>query len=116
MDKIRIEISVLSRLEKAAPEDIVPREHGVVVQRNGRSGVFLPQVWESFPDKDSFMGELCQQKAGFPRDCWKMPGTELQTFTVESFEEGERDLKDTTMKQAKTEKKPKKDAGSRKEK
>lgn len=114
MDKIRIEISVLSRLENTVPEDIVPRRHGVAVQRNGRSGVFLPQVWEIFPDKDTFMGELCQQKAGLPRDCWKMPGTELQTFTVESFEEGERDLKDTTMKQPKAEKNQKKDSKAKK--
>lgn len=107
LDKIRIEISVLSRLEKTAAEDIVPRKHGVVVQRNGRNGVFLPQVWEQIPDKDSFMGELCQQKAGLPRDCWQMPGTDIFTFTVESFEEGERDLRDTTVRQPKTEKKQK---------
>lgn len=117
LDKVRIEISVLSRLEKTAAENIIPRKHGVVVQRNGKSGVFLPQVWEQIPDKDSFMGELCQQKAGLSRDCWKLPGTEIQTFTVESFEEGERDLKDTSMEQPKAEKKDKggmKDANPKK--
>jgi len=104
LDRVKIEISVLSRIKKSSADEIVPHVSGVVVQRNGSSGVFLPQVWEQIPDKDSFMGELCQQKARLARDCWKLPGTEIYTFTVESFEEGERDLRDTAAK-AKSEKK-----------
>ena len=96
LDKVKIEISVLSRMKKTDEKDIQPVRHGVVVVREGRSGVFLPQVWKQIPDKDSFMGELCQQKAGLPRDCWKMPGTEIYTFTVDSFEETDRGMKSTS--------------------
>lgn len=88
LDDLHIEISVLSPLRKVASGDeIVPHEHGVVVQRSGRRGLFLPQVWEHFDDKDGFMGELCAQKAHLPRDAWKDPATELFVFTVFAFEE-----------------------------
>ncbi|MBD3270971.1 MAG: AmmeMemoRadiSam system protein A, partial [Elusimicrobia bacterium] len=90
LDDIHIEISVLSPLEKIKnPDKIKPGLHGVVVQKGNRSGLFLPQVWEHFPnDKEAFMGELCWQKAGLSRDAWKEdPDVELYTFTVFSFEE-----------------------------
>jgi len=84
---LRIEVSVLSPMAPARPGDIKPRVHGAVVMKDGKSGLFLPQVWEQIPGKDDFMGELCEQKAGLPRDCWKDAGTELYSFTVDSFEE-----------------------------
>ena len=49
--------------------------------------MFLPQVWESLPGKEDFLGELCQQKAGLPRDCAADPKTKLAVFTVEALEE-----------------------------
>ena len=104
LDRVKIEISVLSRMKKTDEKDIQPGRHGVVVMREGRSGVFLPQVWKQIPDKDSFMGEVCQQKAGLPRDCWKTPGTDIYTFTVDSFEETERGIKNTSVKGEKKEK------------
>ena len=74
--------------EGKTPDEIIPNKHGVVVRKGPHSGLFLPQVWEHFPnDKESFMGELCSQKAGLPRDEWKKGGVELYTFTVFSFEE-----------------------------
>ena len=61
--------------------------HGAVAVKDGKSGLFLPQVWEQLPGKDEFFGELCAQKAGLPRDCWKDPAVKLYSFTVDSFEE-----------------------------
>jgi hypothetical protein len=87
---IHIEISVLSPLKQIQSSDeITPGVHGVVVERNGNAGLFLPQVWEHFPnDKEAFMGELCSQKAGLPRDSWKKDKTiKIYTFTVFAFEE-----------------------------
>ncbi|MCX5786295.1 MAG: AmmeMemoRadiSam system protein B [Elusimicrobia bacterium] len=85
---IKIEISALSRLERvASAKNITPVRHGVVVRNGGQSGLFLPQVWEQIPGKEDFLSELCSQKAGLPRDCWKDPKTELYTFTVEAFKE-----------------------------
>jgi len=94
LDKIKIEISVLSPLKRATSADeIIPDVHGVVVRRGIRGGLFLPQVWEHFhqgkPEqrKADFLGELCYQKAGLPRDAWREPATELYIFTVFKFEE-----------------------------
>ena len=51
-----------------------------------RRGVFLPQVaTDTGWDLDTFMGELCSQKAGLPRTAWKDPQTDLYTFTAEIF-------------------------------
>lgn len=88
LSKIKIEVSVLSALKPARAADIKPHLHGVVVVQDGRSGLFLPQVWEQIPAKEDFMGELCEQKAGLPRGCWKDPKTQLYFFTVDPFEEG----------------------------
>jgi len=33
------------------------------------------------------LNELCSQKAGLPKNCWKDGSAELFTFTVFSFEE-----------------------------
>ena len=90
LPEIKIEVSVLSPLSPLPAAEIKPRLHGVVAVKDGRSGLFLPQVWEQIPDKENFMGELCEQKAGLPRDCWKDPGTQLYAFTVDPFEEEEK--------------------------
>ncbi|HBA59411.1 MAG TPA: hypothetical protein DCZ92_01035 [Elusimicrobia bacterium] len=84
---IKIEVSLLSRLAPIKAADIKPWKHGVVVTRDGKSGLFLPQVWEQLPGKEAFLGELCEQKAGLPRDCWKDPKTGLFAFTVDAFRE-----------------------------
>jgi hypothetical protein len=86
--KTRIEISVLSPLTKVASADEIKEGvNGVVVRRGGKSGLFLPQVWEQIPKKEEFLNELCWQKAGLEPAAWKDPQTELYTFTVFAFEE-----------------------------
>jgi hypothetical protein len=83
---VKIEISVLSRLEKVPDSGAIKQGvHGVVVVRDGRSGLFLPQVWEQLPGKEAFLSELCSQKAGLERNCWQDKKTGLYTFTVDSF-------------------------------
>lgn len=84
---VRIEVSVLSPLEQARAAEIKPRLHGVVLVNKDKSGLFLPQVWEQIPGKEEFLGELCEQKAGLPRGCWKDAETRLYSFTVDSFKE-----------------------------
>ncbi|MBU0951771.1 MAG: AmmeMemoRadiSam system protein A [Elusimicrobia bacterium] len=85
---IKIEISVLSPLARVkSAEEIQPNINGVIVRRGGKSGIFLPQVWEQLPDKEGFLNELCTQKAGLEANAWKDPSTELYTFTVFAFEE-----------------------------
>ncbi|MBI4348740.1 MAG: AmmeMemoRadiSam system protein B [Elusimicrobia bacterium] len=88
IDEHRIEISILTPPKPvASAEDIQPRVHGVMLENRGRRGLFLPQVWESLPDKDRFLAELCAQKAGLPANCVEDPSTRLQVFRVESFED-----------------------------
>jgi AMMECR1 domain-containing protein len=58
-----------------------------VVSQGTRRGLFLPQVWEQIPDRERFLGEVCEQKAGLPRDCWKDPKTEVEVFDDEAFSE-----------------------------
>jgi len=86
---IKIEISVMSPWQKIADwREIELGKHGVVVEKGGRSGVFLPQVaTENNWDLETFMGQLCSQKAGLPADCWKNPSIDLYIFTAEVFEE-----------------------------
>ncbi|MBN1621716.1 MAG: AmmeMemoRadiSam system protein B [Endomicrobiales bacterium] len=89
LDDIHIEISILSPMTRTKnPDDIIPHKHGVVVRSGmSRGGLFLPQVWEHFENKEDFMGELCSQKAGLSRNAWKDPATQLYIFTVFAFEE-----------------------------
>jgi AmmeMemoRadiSam system protein A len=91
LDKIDIEISVLSPLKKVSGyEEIKIPGHGVVVRSGFNSGVFLPQVaTETGWDRAEFLSNLCAHKAGISSDAWKEPATELYVFTAEVF--GEKD-------------------------
>jgi AmmeMemoRadiSam system protein A/AmmeMemoRadiSam system protein B len=86
--RTHIEISILSAPERIPDAGaIIPGKHGVIVRKDGHSGLFLPTVWEQLPDKTDFLSEVCAQKAGLPRDCWKDPAVELQVFTSDVFGE-----------------------------
>ncbi|MBI4803097.1 MAG: AmmeMemoRadiSam system protein B [Elusimicrobia bacterium] len=88
LEKLKIEISILSPLTKASDaKEIIPHKQGVAIAGNGRSGLFLPQVWEQIPGKEDFLGELCSQKAGLERGCWKDKKTDIYVFTVDAFQE-----------------------------
>ncbi|MFH1190181.1 MAG: AmmeMemoRadiSam system protein B [Candidatus Omnitrophota bacterium] len=94
IDKVDIEISVLSPLKKIADTDEIRIPgHGVLVRRGGRSGVYLPQVaTEAGWDKEEFMTSLCAHKAGLAPDAWKDPSTDVYIFEAEVFgEEGRRE-------------------------
>ncbi len=87
---VKIEISVLSPLKKiSSVDEIVEGKHGVIVKKGFRSGLFLPQVWEhpELSKKDSFLSELCRQKAGLEPDAWKKGDVDLYIFTVFAFKE-----------------------------
>jgi AmmeMemoRadiSam system protein B/AmmeMemoRadiSam system protein A len=69
-----VEVSLLSAPKPIAFADeaellakIQPGEDGLILEHAGRRGTFLPQVWESIPDKRAFLGELVK-KAGLPAD------------------------------------------------
>jgi len=87
---IKIEISVLTtpRKIKDPTREIELGKHGVIVKKGVQSGVFLPQVAaETGWDLETFMGELCSQKAGLSWDCWEKTDTEIYTFEAFILEE-----------------------------
>lgn len=94
-NKIEIEISVLTpprRLDFADAEELkqklAPGKHGVIIHREGRSAVFLPQVWKQLPGTEQFLENLCL-KCGLPASTWKEPGTEVRVYEAEYFSEAE---------------------------
>ncbi len=89
LDKIDIEISVLSEMKrvKNASEINVP-PCGVLIKKGSRSGVYLPQVaTETGWTKEEFLTSLCIDKACISPDAWRDPDTELYSFTAEVFGE-----------------------------
>jgi len=89
LNKLEIEISVLSLPEKIdSADDIELGEHGVIVKSGFRQGVFLPQVAEEAGwNKEEFLGNLCCSKAALSYDAWKDPNTELYVFKTQVFNE-----------------------------
>jgi hypothetical protein len=89
LEKIDIEISVLSPLERIDSADKIQLGvHGVLVKRGFNSGVFLPQVaTETGWTKEEFLSNLCAHKAGLAPDAWKDKSTELYLFSAEVFSE-----------------------------
>jgi len=89
MDDLRIDISVLSPLEKTSdPLSIELGVHGIYIKRGPASGCFLPQVAaEAGWSKEEFLGYCCSHKAGLPEDAWSDPDTEVYVFTAEVVEE-----------------------------
>jgi AmmeMemoRadiSam system protein B/AmmeMemoRadiSam system protein A len=69
-----VEVSLLctARLLRFADEadlldQITPGEDGLILEAEGRKATFLPQVWQSVPDKRAFLDELIR-KAGLPKE------------------------------------------------
>jgi len=91
LDKIDIEISVLSPLEEC--KDVNKIEvgvHGLEIQKGWHKGVLLPQVATEWGwDRETFLENTCL-KAGLDKDAWKEEDTTIYTFTAQVF--GEKEL------------------------
>ena len=87
---ITIEISALTTPEPvASPNDIRIGIDGVVLNKNGRSAVFLPQV---APEQGWDLNQMLTQlslKAGLPADAWKT-GADFLVFQAVVFGEDEK--------------------------
>ena len=93
LSAIDIEISVLTVpkvLEFTDGEDLkkklIPGVHGVILSREWHRAIYLPQVWEQLPQKESFLEHLCL-KAGMEGACWKDPETQVKIYQAEYFSE-----------------------------
>jgi AmmeMemoRadiSam system protein A len=86
---LEIEVSLLSRLTPARPEEVEVGRHGLRIRRGSHQGLLLPQVpVELGWDRERFLAETCA-KAGLARDAWRDPETSVEVFTTEIVSEAE---------------------------
>jgi len=86
---IEIEISLLTPFKPiASAEDFVPGRDGIMLKKDGRSAVYLPQV---APDqgwnRQQTLDQLCH-KAGLPKGSWKKDA-QLFIFQANVFSESD---------------------------
>jgi len=81
---LKIEVSVLTPpVPMRTLDDLVLGEHGVIVQRGHRRGLFLPQVaTEHHFDRETLLARCCTEKAGLPADAWRQPDTQVLLFSA----------------------------------
>lgn len=88
LNKIQVEISVLSELQQVLDLDQIEiGRHGLVLIHEKRRGVLLPQVpVERGWSRQDFLEHLCL-KAGLPANYWTDERSIFYSFTTISFEE-----------------------------
>ena len=82
-NEIILEISILTKPMPCSLKDIDEGD-GVILHKDAKSALFLPQVWEHLPEKEEFLDQLCL-KAGCNFGCWNE--AKFMKFSVVSFEE-----------------------------
>jgi uncharacterized protein len=83
---LEIELSILSRPQPIAAEEVEVGRHGLMISQHGRRGLLLPQVpVEHAWDRFTFLEQTCR-KAGLPLDAWRL-GAIIEGFTAEVFGE-----------------------------
>lgn len=88
LKNIDFEISILTPFRKVPNADYITLEKdGVLIKKNGRQAVFLPQVaTETGWGKEKFLDQLCY-KAGLKAGDWK--DAEIFTFQADVFNEAD---------------------------
>ena len=92
LESITVEISVLSPFRRLTDvADIQVGTHGLMIFKDGRQGLLLPQVpVEQGWDREAFLENLCL-KAGLPDGCWE-EGASVYAFTAVVFGEREQSI------------------------
>ncbi len=92
LERIRIEISILSELQPIEIADretllreLVPGIDGLLIEDRGHRATFLPKVWEKIASPEEFLQHL-MQKAGLPPGHWS-PTLRAQRYHTLSFDE-----------------------------
>ena len=87
---LTIEVSILTPLRPVSDSrEIVPGRDGVLLEKDGRSAVFLPQVaTEQGWGREALLDQL-SLKAGLPKGAWRQ-GARFWTFRAEVFAEPRR--------------------------
>ncbi len=89
LQALEIEVSVLTPPAPVAdPSTIVVGCHGLIVSRDGRRGLLLPQVAVEWGwTREEFLAQTCR-KAGLPPDAWQR-GADVFAFEAEIFSEAD---------------------------
>ena len=87
---VTIEISVLTKpLQINSPDEFIVGKHGIILDLDGASGVFLPQVApEQGWDRETTFHHL-SLKAGLGPDAWKEKECRFSVFEAIVFSENE---------------------------
>jgi len=90
LNGLEIEVSVLSpAFPVAGPQAIEIGKHGVILEKDGRRALFLPQVAvEQGWDRRTMLDHLAR-KAGLPTGSWR-EGAKFEVFTAQVFGEAEQ--------------------------
>ena len=90
LSNLLIEINVLSPMEPSKPEDVKIGKHGLMIKKNSKGALFLPEVAVSNGwDLNTFFDELCR-KADLPKESCHNREVELYVFESETW--GEHDF------------------------
>jgi AmmeMemoRadiSam system protein A len=83
---LSIEISALTPFRQIQDiQEIQVGKHGLFIERGFNAGLLLPQVATEYGwDTLTFVEHTCQ-KAGLPKDAWKVKKTKIQVFSAEIF-------------------------------
>jgi len=86
LDKIDIEISVLTPLQKIRkPSEVEIGRHGLYIRKGFHSGLLLPQVaTEQGWNRTQFLEWTCK-KAGLSLNAWRDRDVEIYTFSADVF-------------------------------
>ena len=89
LDRIRIEISVLGKLQKMnSIADLKIGKHGILIQLKNKSGTYLPEVAEEQGwTSEEFVHHCAVEKAGLKPE--ELVVAELYLYEVEKIEEKE---------------------------
>ena len=87
---IVIDVSVLGDpVDLPDPALFDPVIHGVIVDRDGRRALLLPNVGPPLGwGAERTLDAVCE-KAGLPADAWRRRGTHLRVFATTEFREGD---------------------------
>lgn len=88
LPELNLEISVLTPIREIINlDEIVVGTHGLIIEKQGYSGLLLPQVATEYGwDRETFLSHTCL-KAGLPRNAWKDKDTKIKIFSAQVFAE-----------------------------
>ena len=92
LSRVTIEISALTPLRPASPDEIVVGRDGILIERGTSRGLLLPQVATEYGwNREQFLDHTCR-KAGLEAGCWRRADTVVSIFSAEVFGETDPDV------------------------